>query len=175
MCLRGASHLAGTADAVGAGSLACGGSVDGDTTKGLQERGHEGKEVYYTLTTGSTDTRSAYRFSLTNVKTVTGGGGPDYVTVYDDAWKAVTGRGYKHTEATLKPSKKYYVLVEGSNAANAGTFTLKASCAAPGTSEQGTCGCGCRAATAVVGVPLSGSITHARCRAWTTRHLPPAW
>ena len=123
---------------VGVGSLACGGSVDGDTSKGFHERGATGKEVYYTLKAASGDKRTLYQFALSNFKRLSGGNAPEYVTVFDSSWKTKASRSHRHVEVTLEPSKTYYVLVEGYNSADAGTFTLTASCEAPGTSQQGT-------------------------------------
>ena len=128
-----------TVAVVGAGSLACGGSVDGDTTKGFHERGSAGKEVYYTLNTPSGSARNLYQFALSNVKRLTGTSSPQYVTIYDSSWKMAANMASMHIETTLEAGKTYYVLVDSSSSGGAGTFTLTASCTAPGTSKQGMC------------------------------------
>ena len=113
--------------------------MDGDTTKGFHERGYAGKEVYYTLNTPSGSARSVYQFALSNVKRLSGTQPPEYVTIYDSSWKKKGNAASMHIETTLEPGKTYYVLVDSYASGGAGTFTLTASCAAPGTSKQGTC------------------------------------
>ena len=138
--------------------LACGGSVDGDTTKGLHERGYAGKEVYYTLNTPNASARSVHQFALSNVKRLSGKSGSNYVSIYDSSWKLIK-RTSVHIETTLEPGKTYYVLVESSDSGGAGTFTLTASCEAPGTSERGTC----MASLPSMSRLLTASVSTGRC------------
>ena len=123
------------------GPLACGGSVDGDTSKGLHRKGGAAKEVYYTLTTPANFTRSVYRFTASNYGGVGGSSFSPYVQLMDENWNRL-GAGSARLETTLKANTTYYVLVEERSSADGqGTFKLAASCKAPGTRERGKRAC----------------------------------